>query len=287
MNTATHLNASPQRVLVIGAGRGGVALLELFWGDPLIEIVGVMDSNPQAPGMALAEQRGIPCYTDLERAITACRPCIAFNLTGDERVSTLAQIRLGSANVIGGFVAHFLWGLLTRLKVSNERIAHQAYHDALTDLPNRALFYDRLEQTLARSRRTGERFAVLYLDLDGFKTVNDTFGHDAGDAVLRMAAQRMTSCVRASDTVARLGGDEFAFLLHGVKAPDDLHRVARALIAELRKPFDYQGQILQISASIGIALMSDQGATADALIKSADESMYTVKQSGRDGYLIA
>lgn len=257
-------------------------MLELFQGDPLVEIVGVMDTNPQAPAMTLAAQHGVMCFTDLTQAIEACRPCMAFNLTGDDAVSTFAQDRLGTANVIGGFQAHFLWNLLTRLKQTNDQITHLAYHDALTGLPNRTLLSDRLGQAIARARRAQEAFAVLYLDLDGFKAVNDAYGHDVGDALLREAAQRIKACVRESDTVARMGGDEFTVILNDIKAPHNVQRVSDSLLRTLSSPFTLNTRCCQVGASIGIALYPNHAATAEQLVKSADAAMYWAKQGGKN-----
>ena len=113
---------SNQRVLVIGAGRGGTAMLDLFLDDPLIEIVGIIDVNPQAPALAIAAKQGIQNFTDLAEAIEASRPCLAFNLTGDDNVTSYAEAQLGNSNVIGGFQARFLWKVITRLKQTNEQI---------------------------------------------------------------------------------------------------------------------------------------------------------------------
>jgi len=259
MPSTTQTPHGQQRVLVIGAGRGGTALLDLFITDPTIEIVGIIDSNPQAPALVIAAEHGIRSFTDLAEAIEASRPCLAFNLTSDESVSAFAQAQLGSANVIGGFQAHFLWNLLTRLKQTNDQITHLAHHDALTTLPNRILFYDRLNQAIARARRLNESFAVLYLDLDGFKPVNDMYGHDVGDALLREAARRIVACVRESDTVARMGGDEFTVIVGGLRASNDNDRVVNGIVEAIARPFVLNGKTCSVSASVGIALYPDNG----------------------------
>lgn len=208
---------SNQRVLVIGAGRGGTAMLDLFLDDPLIKIVGIIDANPQAPGLSIAAKHGIQSFTNLAEAIKACRPCLAFNLTGDDNVTSYAAAQLGDSNVIGGFQARFVWKVITRLKQTNEQILKLAQHDTLTELPNRILFYDRLNQAMTRASRDKGSFAILFIDLDDFKRVNDTLGHDTGDALLREAAKRITECVRKSDTVARMGGDEFTVIISNVR----------------------------------------------------------------------
>lgn len=259
-------------------------MLDLFIADPMIEIVGIIDTNPQAPALAIAVEHGIRSFTDLAEAIEASRPCLAFNLTSDENVSVFAQARLGSANVIGGFQAHFLWNLLTRLKQTNDQITHLAHHDTLTALPNRILFYDRLNQAIARARREDESFAVLYLDLDGFKPVNDMFGHGVGDALLCEAAQRIVACVRESDTVARMGGDEFTVIVNGLKTANDDDRVVNGIIEAIARPFVLNGKNCLVTASVGIALYPDDGQTAEQLVKISDAAMYLAKQSGKNRY---
>lgn len=276
--------SSIQQVLVIGAGRGGSAMLELFLEDPLIKIVGIMDANSQAPALEIAKQHGIHAFTDLAEAIKVSAPCLAFNLTGDEAVTAYAEVELGKENVVGGFQARFLWNLLTRLKKTNDQVTHLAHHDGLTGLPNRILFYDRLNQAIARAHREKEAIAVFFLDLDGFKQINDTLGHDVGDALLREAAQRIQSCVRDSDTVARMGGDEFTVILSNVKSEHSQDRVAQKIIEEVARPFMLNGKKCAVSVSIGIALYPENGETPEQLVKIADAAMYMAKHSGKNCY---
>lgn len=273
-----------QRILVIGAGRGGSAMIELFIVDPLIKIVGIMDANPQAPALAIAAKHGIPSYIRLDEAIDACRPCLAFNLTGDDSITAYAEAQLGNANVIGGFQARFLWKVITRLKQTNEQVSHLAHHDTLTGLPNRVLFYDRLNHAMAKARREGGSFAVLFLDLDGFKLVNDTFGHCIGDALLCEAAERVTACVRESDTVARMGGDEFTVIIGNAKTSASIECVAQKIGAALAHRFELYGKTCSVSASIGIAIYPNNGEAAEQLVKIADDAMYAAKYSGKNCY---
>lgn len=273
-----------QRVLVIGAGRGGTAMLELFLDDPLIKIVGIFDADPQAPALAIAQKHGVRNFTNLAEAIEASRPCLAFNLTGDDSVTAYTESQLGNANIIGGFQARFLWNLLTRLKQTNEQITYLAHHDTLTALPNRILFYDRLNQAITRGRREKELSAVLFLDLDGFKLINDTFGHDVGDVLLREAAKRIVGCVRESDTVARMGGDEFTVILSNVRTPDNIKHVANKIVEAIARPFVLNGKECSVSVSIGISLHPDNGETATQLVKVADAAMYLAKHSGKNCY---
>ena len=161
---------------------------------------------------------------------------------------------------------------------------HMAYHDVLTGLPNRRLLLDRLAVALVQARRAGERVAVVFLDLDRFKVVNDSLGHAAGDRLLRQVGERVRAEVRAGDTLARLGGDEFTLLLPRIAHPDDAAAVARKLIERLRAPFEAGGQEVFVTASIGIAIAPDDGGDAETLLKHADIAMYRAKEAGNDGF---
>jgi diguanylate cyclase (GGDEF)-like protein len=262
-------------------------MLEIFIDDPLVEIVGIVDANELAPALKIAQQRNIKIFSHLREAIEASQPCLAFNLTGNDGVTTEAVSLLGHDSVIGGFQARFIWNLLTRLKKSNEQITNLAYHDSLTGLPNRILFYDRLNQAIARARREERTIATLYLDLDGFKLINDSLGHDAGDALLCEAARRIVNCVRDSDTVARMGGDEFTVILCNLQTPDATDQVANKIIDAISQPFTINGKICSVSASIGIANYPTHGKTAEQLIKIADAAMYLAKHNGKNCYRIA
>lgn len=160
------------------------------------------------------------------------------------------------------------------------RNVHQALHDDLTGLPNRALFFDRMEQAISSSLRHGTTSAVLLLDLNGFKDVNDGFGHHAGDLLLREVARRLTEAVRATDTVARLGGDEFAVVLTGLSDTDALDDAAVRLRATFAEPFAVVGAELQVTPSVGVAMLGRDGEDADELLRKADAAMYTAKRIG-------
>ncbi len=164
-------------------------------------------------------------------------------------------------------------------KDAESKLVHQALHDALTGLPNRTLFHDRVAQGLRRSRRTGMSCAVLLMDLDRFKEVNDTLGHEAGDALLHQLGDRLRSCTRAEDTVARIGGDEFGFLFTDVDEPQTKELVARIQL-ELRNPFTVQGLSLHVEASVGIAVFPDHGDSGEQLLQRADVAMYSAKRAG-------
>ena len=159
-------------------------------------------------------------------------------------------------------------------------LAHQALHDSLTGLPNRTLLMDRTEQALARTERTNSRVALLFLDLDRFKLVNDSLGHDAGDRLLCRVAERLKSLIRPSDTVARFGGDEFMVLCDQVEDDRQAILVAERLSGGLAEPFVLDGRELFVGASIGIAFGPDRSTTAMGLIRDADQAMYRAKERG-------
>jgi len=179
-----------------------------------------------------------------------------------------------------------VWTLedVTEQRADAARIAFLAHHDQLTGLPNRLLLADRVKIALAQTQRSKLQCAVMFLDLDRFKTINDTLGHAVGDELLIEVARRLRSQVRDSDTVARLGGDEFVVVLPGIKARDDVERVAEKIRASLAAPYTLGSHNVNTTPSIGVALFPDHGDNADALFKCADEAMYDVKGSGRNAY---
>jgi len=177
---------------------------------------------------------------------------------------------------------------ITRRKLAELQLAHEARHDTLTGLPNRALFSDRLARAMARSRRHRGLMGVMYLDIDRFKSINDTLGHDVGDLLLKAFARRLLECVRATDTVARLGGDEFAVILDELKAPSDGAAIAEKIVLAMRPAFRLGQQELKVSTSVGLALYAHESdVTTDALVKKADEALYAAKAAGRNNYKVA
>jgi diguanylate cyclase (GGDEF)-like protein/PAS domain S-box-containing protein len=175
---------------------------------------------------------------------------------------------------------------MTDQKRAKETIWQQANFDSLTGLPNRSMFRDRLEHEIQKAGRAGLRLALMFIDLDQFKEVNDTLGHDIGDSLLKQAAQRLAVCVRGVDTVARLGGDEFTVILGELHAADTgtVERVARAIVRALAQPFQVAHDTIHVSASIGITLYPEDGPDADILIKNADQAMYAAKDEGRNQF---
>ena len=173
---------------------------------------------------------------------------------------------------------------ISERKAAEAKIIHLAHYDALTDLPNRRLVQDRIQQTIALARRSGAQFAVMFIDLDKFKNINDTLGHDAGDQLLQMVANRLTQSLRAEDTVGRQGGDEFIVLLADLNTAKDSALVAQKIVGVLSAPFVINGQELSIGASIGIALYPQDGADVEMLLKNSDTAMYHAKKVGRSNY---
>jgi len=401
-------------VLILGAGRGGSALLEMFLDDDLVNVVGICDLDPAAPGLQIAARAGIPVFADAAAAFAASQghpECIVYNLTHDDGVAESIAAGFGNRNVTSGAAAKLIWQMVTKLKRvkgeleasqgqlraiishamdgiittredgtiegfnpaaerifgyaqaellgrnvnvlmpqsehsshdgylqryvttrqgriigvrgrevsavrkngevfpmelsasemelsgqhyfigivrditerkhAEEKIARLAHHDYLTDLPNRALFLDRLDQAVSRARRGRGRAAVLFLDLDGFKSVNDRHGHDAGDQLLQQVAQRLRGVVRDSDTVARIGGDEFTFVLGECDGDAAVAAVAGKVLAVLAPPVVLGAGECRIGGSIGVAVYPEDGGSADELLRRSDAAMYAAKQAGKN-----
>jgi diguanylate cyclase (GGDEF)-like protein/PAS domain S-box-containing protein len=176
---------------------------------------------------------------------------------------------------------------ISERKMLQEKLDHMAHHDELTGLPNRALFFDRIGQALAHAKRNDTGFALMFLDLDGFKDINDTYGHDSGDLLLQETARRLAGCVRDSDTVARMGGDEFAIMLLDVAVPGRIPQVADKMLTLLAAPFLLKGTECRVGASIGISIFPQDGDAVDTLMNMADMAMYRVKQGTKNNYAFA
>ena len=173
---------------------------------------------------------------------------------------------------------------ITERKAIEDLNWHKANYDSLTGLPNRRLMGDRLEQDIKHAGRISAQIALLFIDLDHFKAANDNFGHDAGDILLRLAAERIRACVRETDTVARLGGDEFTVILQGLGDIEHVERVAEKIVESIARPFEISGHSVHISSSIGVAIFPDDSSTPDQLLKNADEAMYVAKAEGRNKF---
>jgi len=194
---------------------------------------------------------------------------------------TRAKAKLGQNDCLLGI------GLdITSRKTAEEQIYYLAHYDALTDLPNRVLFNDRISRTLSFASRYGQQFAVLFIDLDSFKDVNDIYGHHTGDVVLQKAARRISESLRESDTVARIGGDEFLVLLPGISGIEEACVVAEKILIAIARPIEADGSEITVSASIGIAAFPVHGSDNHSLVKAADEAMYHAKRTGKNRYQI-
>jgi diguanylate cyclase (GGDEF)-like protein/PAS domain S-box-containing protein len=228
-------------------------------------------------------------FADEQAVIRSGKPLLEREELGLEQVSgTVRQVStskiplLDSAGNVVGIVGIGLD--ITERKRADERIRYLATHDSLTGLPNRTIFSERLSAMIHGSQHSGSRFAVLFVDLDNFKLINDTLGHDAGDALLKQIAARLSDSVRPGDVVARLGGDEFVVLCQDASELEDINAVAAKIVQTLTSPVHLLEQECRVSASIGIAIYPADGDSERALMKSADTAMYTAKQDGKNNY---
>jgi diguanylate cyclase (GGDEF)-like protein/PAS domain S-box-containing protein len=403
-------------VLILGAGRGGAALLEMFIEDEHVEVLGIVDPDEEAPGIQLAIARNIPAYGNVSQALPVCKEypdCIVYNLTHDDAVAEEVSRALDNKKVTSGPEAKLFWQIVTDLKriktelensqnqlnaiirhamdgivtisesgeiegfnpaaeeifgyaqeevagkpvtlllspdllaqyraelqrylesshhgsagirgqevvairkngeqfpmelsasemkikeqcffvaivrdvterkLIERKIKHLAHHDHLTGLPNRSLFLDQLEHAIKLAKRRQQKTAVLFLDLDGFKQINDTLGHDAGDELLKEVAIRLKTVIRESDVAARMGGDEFTFVLNDIGTHENAAAVAEKIIETLSEKFNLKGHESQIGGSIGIAIHPNDAVDHEALLRKADEAMYVAKKSGKNTY---
>ena len=213
-------------------------------------------------------------------------PLPSWEAEGLRRDDSLFPVEV-SASVFEGptgrFVTYLLRDLSERKRVEN-LIWKQANFDSLTGLPNRHMFLDRMEQEIRKAYRASLPLALMFLDLDGFKEVNDTLGHDIGDILLKDAAQRLSSCVRETDTVARLGGDEFTLILSELDDPASVERIAQDILQKLAEPFPLGDEVVYISASIGITLYPEDTTGIEELLRNADQAMYVAKNQGRNRF---
>ncbi|MDP5240956.1 EAL domain-containing protein [Uliginosibacterium sp. 31-16] len=195
-------------------------------------------------------------------------------------------LSIGAVRDRGNAITHYVavFSDITERKANEARIAFLAHHDPLTALPNRTLFQDRLEQALGRAERSGSMLALLFLDLDRFKTINDSLGHLVGDRLLQSVAERLQHCVRDTDTICRQGGDEFIIVLPEIQDTEAPARIAEKILRRLAEPFEVDSHVLGTSFSIGIAVYPDDGTDADTLMKNADTAMYHAKENGRNTY---
>jgi diguanylate cyclase (GGDEF)-like protein/PAS domain S-box-containing protein len=266
----TYLNAVAERLT-------GWAAAEAM-GRPLKDVFQVVDADSRAPvpnPMALAARENT--------SVTLAPICILIRRDAVETAieDSAAPIHDRLGRVTG---AVMVFRDVSASRALSQRLSHLAQHDSLTDLPNRGLFNDRLRQAVILANRHRSALAVLYLDVDRFKHINDSLGHSVGDRLLQSVAQRLSGCVRASDTVSRLGGDEFVILLSEVAQAQDAVGCADKVLQAVRIPYVVEGHELHITASVGIVIYPEDGVEAEVLLQNADSAMYEAKNRGRDTY---
>ena len=247
-------------------------------GHPVEEVFRIIDAVTRKPApnpLALAAQG--------DRTVSLTPNCILIRRDGVEAAveDSAAPVHDRRGRVIGAVI---VFHDVSATRAVSIRMHYLAQHDSLTDLPNRAVFNDRLRQAIAMAHRNREQLAVLFLDLDHFKQINDTLGHQVGDRVLLSVAQRLRSCVRGSDTVSRLGGDEFVILLSEVAHAQDAALCAEKILLAMSTPHRIDEHNLYLSASIGIVTHPEDGMDADTLLRHADFAMYHAKDLGRNNY---
>jgi diguanylate cyclase (GGDEF)-like protein/PAS domain S-box-containing protein len=270
--------------------------IEEMTGVPAAEMIGKGDyaytipfygeARPQLMDLVFLDHKEIaaryPTITREGDSLTAEVFCNAlYNNKGAWVFAKASPLHDQSGNIIGAIESI---RDITDRKQADEKIRQMAYHDSLTGLPNRSLFFDRLGIALAQSQRNQKGVAITMLDLDNFKDVNDTLGHDVGDLLLKAAAERLSAALRKGDTVARFGGDEFVLILPDLKGIEDVIQVAQKIVDSFRKPFLIDTHQLILTTSIGIAVYPRDGTEEDILLKNADKAMYQAKQTGRDRY---
>ncbi|GAV20024.1 two-component system, chemotaxis family, response regulator CheY [Mariprofundus micogutta] len=283
------LREDPHRAVILGAGIGGTAVLEMLLEEELVTVLAVVDRDPSAPGLKLAEQHQVAVYTDVEQALKKCTPCVAFNMTGNEMVEAVVAEVLGSGGVIGGMEANLILSIINNLKKAKEDLKFQASHDPLTGLRNRRYMMEQLQQGVSQALRYRHPFTVVMLDLDHFKKVNDLHGHVAGDKVLSHMARVLRGGMRESDTPGRWGGEEFLVLLPHTDI-EGAHQAAEQWLNHLTSApllLD-NGASAAVSFSAGVASLDmvekgvDLKVATDALLHLADARMYLAKEQGRN-----
>jgi diguanylate cyclase (GGDEF)-like protein/PAS domain S-box-containing protein len=247
-------------------------------GRPLAEVFQIIDATTREPARNPMDQA-----IQLDRIVGLTPNCLLIRRDGFESFieDSASPIHDRGGQVIGAVI---VFKDVSKARAMSLQAVYLAQHDFLTDLPNRMLLNDRLTQAIALARRHGQRLAVLFLDLDQFKHVNDSLGHVIGDTLLQSVARRLVTCVRSSDTVSRQGGDEFVVLLSEIERADDAAASAQKIIAALVAPHDVAHHQLHVTATIGISIYPDDGPDAETLIKCADTAMYHAKECGRNNY---
>ncbi len=280
-----YITAAPNLPEAVRLGLNGVRVgptagscgAAAYWGEPVY--VGDIATDP------LWDEHKAPA---LANQIAACwsAPILAGN---GKALGTFAVFRRNPSRPDRDQAALLLTtsgtaAIAIEQRQLTDQLAYQAHHDALTGLPNRLLFQERLRHEIIQARRTGASLALLYVDLDRFKLINDTLGHASGDALLRQVARRLKSCLRESDTLARISGDEFTITATGLKDPQNASRVAETVLKALRDPFQADNQELYVTASVGISIYPQDAIDAETLQRNADSAMYRAKNRGKNRF---
>lgn len=301
---------SPLRVLLVEDNEGDALLVRTVFdnwhgwsfdvqavtrlNDALVALEGSMPVDVVLLDLALPDSQGLESLTRIrERAPRV--PVVVMTGIGDEETDWRAVQEGAAGYLVKGemtppllirTIRHAIerYRMIEELKAAREAARHLATHDFLTGIPNRLLLEDRLQNALANARRSGAHLAVVMIDLNRFKSINDTFGHTTGDAVLQCVAQRFSKIVRQSDTIARMGGDEFALVLTNMVRDTDAARVAQKVLDVLARPIAVSSEQFQLSASLGIATFPRDGPDAVTLLKNADLAMYQAKREGAGDY---
>jgi diguanylate cyclase (GGDEF)-like protein/PAS domain S-box-containing protein len=250
----------------------------LALGRPVDEVFSIIDGLSRQRGTG-PSQRAITEGRTVELALGSV--LIRRDGTGIAIEDSAAPIRNRHGNVAGAVI---VFHDARQSQFEMQKMSHLAQHDGLTGLPNRVLLTERLNQALGLAKRQHKQVALLFLDMDNFKQVNDIFGHSVGDQLLQDVAASMVTCVRETDTVSRHGGDEFVILLSQIEGIDDAVRVAEKLLARFALPRTIAGHELQVALSIGISVYPENGVDADTLMRNADTAMYTSKNNSRISY---
>lgn len=244
--------------------------------------------------ISMADNQGFETFVNVRMRAPKI-PIILLSDINDEELAVRSLQNGAQDYLIKGHFNSGMLGRAIRYAIERHRIMAElerarqkehklAYFDALTKLPNRRLFFDRLNQALSHAQRYKQKVALMYIDLDGFKLVNDSLGHDVGDLLLKEVAKRLKSCLRKSDTVARIGGDEFTCMLLNIEKPGDVTKVAQKVKKALARAYDFNGYNAKISGSIGISIYPGDTTDARQLIKNADVAMYHAKKHGKNSY---
>ena len=250
-------------------------------GRPVADVLRFIDGLTRAAidtavGLVTQEAKTANATTNCKNCMLVRRDGIEFDIE-----SKLTLIRGQDGSITGAVVA---FHDVSEARAKSLEMSHSAQHDVLTDLPNRVLFNDRLTQAITLAERQGKQLAVMFVDLDHFKKINDSLGHDVGDKLLQSVAARLIACIRRSDTVSRLGGDEFVVLLSQVEHAEDAAFSARKILRALTAPHTIDNKNLDINVSIGVSTYPSDGQDAEGLINRADNAMYEAKQHGRNNY---